>query len=62
MILTDGQANQGPTSASQILACVRTGKVSYGGGHISYGYGYGAQIPMQPPQQIQIQGIPNIKK
>eukprot|EP00486_Rosalina_sp_Unknown_P001953 CAMPEP_0201564162 /NCGR_PEP_ID=MMETSP0190_2-20130828/2188_1 /ASSEMBLY_ACC=CAM_ASM_000263 /TAXON_ID=37353 /ORGANISM="Rosalina sp." /LENGTH=688 /DNA_ID=CAMNT_0047979947 /DNA_START=102 /DNA_END=2168 /DNA_ORIENTATION=+ len=52
MILTDGQANQGPTSASQIIACVRSGKVSgSGGGHIGYG-GYGG-YGRGPPPMIQ---------
>lgn len=48
MILTDGQANQGPTSAQDIIASVLDGKVksSYGGG--LYGGGYGAPPP--PPQ------------
>lgn len=53
MILTDGQANQGPTSASEINASVRKGKVlsvqvAYGG------YGGGQQVIVQ-------KAVPNAK-
>jgi len=48
MILTDGQANEGPTSAAEINSCVRTGKVS-GGGYGGYN-AYGG--PPRPPQAM----------
>jgi len=62
MILTDGQANQGPTSAPDIIRSVLSGKVEskfnrygYGGGHPppppSNFNPYMNQIPMQMQQQ-----------
>ena len=52
MILTDGQANQGPTSASEINASVRKGKVLSVQGGIG---GYGGPPRIQMMQNIQIQ-------
>merc|ERR1719499_1064688 len=56
MILTDGQANQGPTSASEINASVRKGSVvSVQGGFGGYGnanINYNQNRVMQKPRRI----------
>jgi len=73
MILTDGQANQGPTSANDIIRSVMAGKVTsrhMGGPQIqAYGNAYMGGPPQPPPNfnaymnrqmpmQQQMQGMP----